>query len=282
MAASDGTSEIIRRHNFDQMIGLFRTTFLTGLHTSPRGFAIRELFDTQITISPMFPFQMFHYREYNVEYFKKEMLWKLTADRMNDSIKKHAKMWSEVQNVDGSFNSNYGYFWFGPQSGLLNAVLALIQDPDSRRAAIPMLQPAHLDAGVRDAVCTESVTFHIREGTLRMSVHMRSSDQVFGLGTDLPTFSVLYMLALGLLRDVYPWLQMGEITLTAASSHIYERHFKMVRNIIENESFAEFGTVELPEPYDSAEVWKIIGARGKAQSPESIEGNYRLMRFIYG
>ena len=277
---SDDEKVDLKRFNFEAMQSLFRGTYLTGLHSSPRGFAIKESFDTQITISPVFPFQAFKNRKYDVEYFKKEMLWKLTADRMNDSIKQHAKMWSEVQNADGSFNSNYGYFWFGPQSGLLTAVLALIQDSDSRRAAIPMLQPAHLDAGVRDAVCTESVTFHIRGGTLRMSVHMRSSDQVFGLGTDLPTFSVLYMLALGLLRDVYPWLRTGLITLTAASSHIYERHFTMVRRIVAEEDFQDFGSVELPEPSCSAEVWAIIGARGKV--PGDMPEGYKLMRFIYG
>ncbi len=226
--------------------------FANGTTVSPRGLEIKEVEDTILTVDPRFPFMTFKARAYNVDYFKKEMCWKLTADRYNDSIKQHAKMWSEVQNPDGSFNSNYGQYWWGPQQGMKHVVDELIRDPMSRRAVIPMLNVSHLASNVRDTVCTECIGFRLRPYVsptlglmpavvsqlneplvLNMSVHMRSSDVIFGLGTDIPTFAFLYRMVFGVLTQVinHP-IHIGSITISAMSSHIYSRHYDMVGRIL--------------------------------------------------
>lgn len=276
MAEND---ENLRFGNHRAYIGLFTDTLTHGLEVRPRDSLIRELLDAQIILSPVFPFQDFEARKYNLDYFKQEMRWKLGASKYDDSIKVHAKMWESVQNPDGTFNSNYGQFWFGQQMGLMKAVFELIRDKDSRRASIPMLTDAHLSPETKDTVCTEAVTFHIRQDVLHMSVHMRSSDQIFGLGTDVPTFSVLMMLALGLLRPTYPDLEVGLIRITAASSHVYSRHFRMVEEIL-HETYKSYGATKLPEPSSPEEVMAIIAHRGKRM----VE-NYPLWplySFIYG
>lgn len=275
MARND---EDVRLFNHQAFISLFTKTMLHGVSVFPRGSQIKELLDTQLVVSPLFPFQNFKSRGYKVSYFKEEMRWKLGASKYDDSIKAHAKMWESVQNPDGTFNSNYGQFWFGQQMGLMKAVLELIRDKDSRRASIPMLADSHLSPETRDTVCTESVTFHIRRDALQMSVHMRSSDQIFGLGTDVPTFSVLMMLAYGLLKDVYSDLDLGMITLTAASSHIYSRHFDMVKQIME-ETYPSTDATKLPVPSSSAEVMAIIAHRGKTN--HAIYPLWPLYSFIY-
>lgn len=265
--------------NFVNYTALFTNTMTEGRLTSPRGMLIREHLDAQIELSPVWPFQDFKDRKYDIEYFKHEMRWKLGASKYDESIKAHAKMWESVQNPDGTFNSNYGQFWFGQQMGFWKVVQELTKDKNSRRATIPMLSDAHLSPETIDTVCTEAVTFHIRDHHLYMSVHMRSSDQIFGLGTDVPTFSVLFMLVLGMLREVYPGLGVGTIKLTAASSHIYERHFAMVNRIIENSNWPDYGETRLPEPSGSGEVLAIIGHRGKVQQ---VPSHWHLYRFIYG
>lgn len=270
--------EPLRFGNNRTMVQLFVDTMTHGTSVKPRGSEILELLDAQVVLSPVYPFQDFKARKYNLDYFKQEMRWKLGASKYDDSIKAHAKMWESVQNPDGTFNSNYGQFWFGQQMGLMKAVMELVRDKDSRRASIPMLTDAHLSPETKDTVCTEAVTFHIRKDRLHMSVHMRSSDQIFGLGTDVPTFSVLMMLALGLLRATYPELQLGMIRLTAASSHIYDRHFQMVRNILE-ESFLNYGATKLPEPSSFAEAQAIIAHRGVIQP--LMPRSWDLYWFIY-
>lgn len=269
----------VRQQNMQSYVNLFIRTMQEGVEISPRGSLIREIRDAQITIDPRWPFQGFKARKYSVPYFKHEMRWKLGANKYDESIKAHAQMWESVQNPDKTFNSNYGQFWFGQQMGLMKAVLELIRDPNSRRASIPMLTDAHLSPETNDTVCTEAATLHIRNGYLHMSVHMRSSDQIFGLGTDVPTFSVLMMLAHGLLMEVYPSLQLGRITITAASSHIYERHFKMVDTIIK-ERISEYESYVLPQISGTAEAMALIADRSKPRA--NIPAAWHLYRFIHG
>ena len=94
--------------NYGVWLQMFSEAMLNGIETSPRGQKIRELEDYKFTIDPMYPFMNFKYRSLKIEYFKKEMLWKLTGDPFNKDIMAHAKMWSNVMNTDASFNSNYG------------------------------------------------------------------------------------------------------------------------------------------------------------------------------
>lgn len=199
-----------------------------GFESAPRGYKIKEMFDRTLIFDPRYPIVRHVERKYNVSYLRQELLWKLRANRFDASICRHAKMWESVQNTDGSFNSNYGIYWFGEQRGAEHVVNELIYDRDSRRAVIPMLSKDHLSDN--DVVCTECIGFRIRANALHMSVHMRSSDVVFGLGTDVPSFAFLYRIVFGLLSEYYD-LRIGQIAITAMSSHIYERHFEMAQRI---------------------------------------------------
>lgn len=253
-----------------------RTAFRQLIHdivhngdvVKPRGFEIKEIRNTTMTVDPMYPFQGFASRRYNLDYFIHEMRWMLRASRFDTSIKAHAKMWESVQNQDGSFNSNYGTFWFGPQMGLMKAALELIRDKDSRRAVIPMLRDEHLDPGMNDVVCTEAMVFHIRDNWLHATVHMRSSDVIFGVGTDIPTFSVAMMLLAGLIAPMYPGLQVGSLTLQVASSHLYSRHYKMAEDILAESPHHYQNICALPEP-GYIEAMKIIADRGQEPTDES-------------
>lgn len=248
--------------NTNAWINMFSETMTNGGASSPRGIAIKELLDYQLTIRPEYPFMTFHGRKYDVGYFKKEMLWKLSASKYDESIKEHATMWSKVQNPDGTFNSNYGQYWFGEQAGMWNVICELLRDRDSRRAVIPMLSKEHMTPQTVDTVCTESVGFHIRKNTLYMSVHMRSSDQIFGLGTDIPTFSFLYRLIHAVLVERYPNLEIGTINISAMSSHIYSRHFAMVEQIIAERDVAPHKTY-MPFIKSSIEAMSLVASRGE-------------------
>jgi len=249
--------------NYDIWAMMLRDTMKHGIETSPRGQKIRELEDYKITINPLYPFMNFKHRNLKIDYFKKEMLWKLTGDPFNKSILGHAKMWAQVMNNDASFNSNYGQYWFGEQMGLFVAFNELVKDDNSRRAVIPMLRASHIGPHVKDTVCTESVGFRIRNNQLNMSVHMRSSDQIFGLGTDIPTFAFLQRLLLGMLRSVYPELLMGTMTIVAMSSHIYERHFEMVEAILHDTSVASCSLMPIPSIPES---FKIAASGGQVEA----------------
>jgi thymidylate synthase len=246
----------------------FITKVLAGAKCKPRGEEIIEIHDVPLVVDPHVPFMFFKARKYPLLYFKQEMLWKLTADPYNDSIKEHATMWASVQNPDKSFFSNYGQYWFGEQMGIWHVVMELIRDNDSRRAVIPMLSAKHLAPGVRDTVCTESVGFRIRGNELSMSIHMRSSDVIFGLGTDIPTFACLYRLVYGLLRGFGLPVCTGMMTITSMSSHIYKKHWKMAENMIFE---GDGGFTHVSMPWCKApEAAHIIASRGKFEYPSNM------------
>lgn len=214
-------------------LSLWQEIMDEGTIITPRGSEVREIEDLQLNVNPHVPFMSFEDRNYDIKYFKKEMLWKLGANKYDDSIEQYAKMWKDVKNPDGTFNSNYGQYWFGEQHGIWDVATELIRDNDSRRAVIPMLNASHMAPHIRDTVCTECVGFRIRNNRLNMSVHMRSSDAIFGLGTDIPTFAFLFRLVFNLVKyntpiNIFP----GIITITSMSSHIYSRHYKMVEAIL--------------------------------------------------
>lgn len=233
-----------------------------GSELNIRGSKVKELlWANSCLINPQQPFMQFKERNLPIQYVKNEILWKLGADPFDESIKEHAKMWSSVQNSDGSFNSNYGAYWFGKQKGLHHAFLELVNDKHSRRAIIPMLSPDHIGHNVNDTVCTGYVNFHIRNDTLLMIVKMRSSDVIHGLGTDIPTFSFIMILMYALVKNIYPEVTLGLFKIDADSSHYYERHFNMVQRIVDsNYEFCE--NVEEMPLCDHIEATKLLACKG--------------------
>jgi len=205
---------------------MFINTMKNGTEIEVRGSRIKEIEGQALTVDPMWPFITFEARNYNMDYCKKELQWKVQADKYDDRIENHATMWASVKNKDGSFNSNYGDYWFA-DGGVERAVEQLLKDKHSRRACIPMLKAEHTELDVNDTVCTEAMTFLIRGDRLNCHAHMRSSDQVFGLGTDIPSFSFVMRLVLGFIQAKYPEVQMGKLTIVAASSHIYDHHYDL-------------------------------------------------------
>jgi len=241
-------------------VKMLRDIMEFGHDINPRGIACKEISDLQLVVDPDSPFMTFIHRKYDVDYFKKEMLWKLGANKYDKSIQKHAKLWSSVINPDQTYNSNYGQYWFGQQMGIWKVVMELTRDPESRKAVIPMMNDSHFSPETIDTVCTEAVGFRIRDRELHMSVHMRSSDVIFGLGTDIPTFSFLYRLVFGMIQHNQK-LYNGPINITAMSSHIYEKHYDMVNDIVKDPEY-----IKTDMPYcNCSEAMTIVASRGNPE-----------------
>lgn len=208
-------------------LNVYRDVMMDGATLSPRGKLVKEIENYQFEVTDRFT--SFKHRRLNLAYLKAEMLWYLTADPYSDMITDHAQIWTDIQQPDGRFFSNYGYYWFGEQGGFAWCLEELLRDRDSRRACIPMLNASHIFADNKDVVCTECITFRIRDNALNMTVNMRSNDAVWGLTNDVACFSFLHeMLARAL------GVNVGTYVHKADSMHIYERHFDMATKIIED------------------------------------------------
>ena len=138
--------------------------------------------------------------------------------------------WQYAADDHGNINSNYGHLIFDDKyyRQYDNVVVELLNNPDSRRASMVYQRPSiwveYNQNGKNDFICTNAVTYYIRNDELQSVVQMRSNDVVFGYKNDYAWQQyVLKQLAADL--DIEP----GYIIWQVQNLHVYERHFHLVK-----------------------------------------------------
>lgn len=211
---------------------IFKDIKQNGKLVAPRGELVLELENYSYELQPYERFTSFVSRKLNVDYIKREFLWYLNGDRHDTSIVEYATLWKSIMNADGSFNSNYGQYFFGNEKQFMTVANILRHDKDSRRASILLLTKDHVNSTTLDVPCTYALNFRIRNNKLNMSVHMRSQDAIYGMGNDAPAFSFLHEMMLHELSNFYPGLEYGIYHHSVDSFHVYQKHFKLLDAIL--------------------------------------------------
>ena len=149
---------------------------------------------------------------------------------------------SQSTNIHGEINSNYGHLIFSDKyHNQYGQVLdELIRNPDSRRACMVYNRPSiwmeYNENNKNDFICTNSVTYYIRDNILHAVVQMRSNDVVFGYKNDYAwQFEIMN-------RLVKDWndckfeeydtgdkISLGSMIWQVQNLHVYERHFHLVK-----------------------------------------------------
>ena len=143
--------------------------------------------------------------------------------------------WLYSANDHGEINSNYGHLiwskkYFKQYDKVLNE---LMKNPDSRRACMVYNRPSiwheYKENGKNDFICTNAVTYYIRDNELHAVVQMRSNDVIFGYRNDHAWQKHVF----DLLRDDLYFngihLEEGNIHWQVQNLHVYERHFDLVK-----------------------------------------------------
>ena len=192
--------------------------------------------------------------EVNEDYVKAELDWYLScSDNINDIYKwpshPHDKAppaaWQYSANEHGNVNSNYGKLIYSDKyySQYHQALDELLRNMDSRRATMIYTRPSiwteYDENGKNDFICTNAVTYYLRNGALSAVVQMRSNDVVFGYKNDYAW--QLYVLE-QLVEDYNAcyldeaWdadhrkeIKAGSIIWQVQNLHVYERHFHLVK-----------------------------------------------------
>ena len=147
--------------------------------------------------------------------------------------------WKASANQFGEINSNYGHLIYSDKyhhqyGQVLDELLA---NPDGRRASMIYIRPSiwmeYNEDGKNDFICTNAVTYYIRDNWLQSVVQMRSNDVVFGYKNDYAW--QLYVLE-QMVKDYNdcksegtPELKVGDIVWQVQNLHVYERHFHLVK-----------------------------------------------------
>ena len=169
----------------------------------------------------------------NKEYIEREIEWYLSQSLSVHDLQPTPKIWEDISDALGNIHSNYGYLVFSKENynQYYFALQELQKNQNSRRAIMiytrPQIQSEYRAAGMSDFICTNAVQYLIRDNKLHAVVQMRSNDVVFGYRNDYAWQQyVLDRLACDLKIDI------GDIHWNVGSLHVYERHFKFVKDAI--------------------------------------------------
>lgn len=171
--------------------------------------------------------------ELNKDYIKAEKFWyQKQSTNINDlDLEKIPDAWNITSNKHGQINSNYGKLVYGDLyfNQFKNAVNELKNKPYTRRATMVYTRPSiwyeYNEEGKDDFICTNAVTYYIRDSYIDCVVQMRSNDAIFGYKNDYDwQYHILRQVCL--YTDKLP----GNIHWQVQNLHIYERHFKYLEN----------------------------------------------------
>lgn len=157
-----------------------------------------------------------------------ELDWYYSLQTRTTVQSRRMKLWNRDV---GLSNSNYGYIVFSAQNGLQfeNVVNELKRDNNSRRAVINYTNPFIQYVGQYDYICTQYVSYFIRDNLLSGLVSMRSNDAINGL-----IYCDLYW-QLHILNKLASTLNIGVDKLYWHSTNIHIYDYDKINIGIDNE-----------------------------------------------
>ena len=174
----------------------------------------------------------------NDAYIYAELDWYLgCSTNINDIPYKDEppKAWQYAANKYGEINSNYGKLIFDDKyyRQFDNVVNELNHDPDSRRAVMiynrPSIWTEFDENGKNDFICTNAVSYYIRDNHLQSVVQMRSNDVVFGYKNDYAWQRYVMQMIAADLSGGNKFYSVGTLYWQVQNLHVYERHFDLVK-----------------------------------------------------
>lgn len=148
--------------------------------------------------------------------------------------------WKYSADPHGNINSNYGHLIYSDKyyNQFDNVVDELVLNPDGRRATMVYNRPSiwveYDEGGKSDFICTNAVTYYIRNNELQSVVQMRSNDVVFGYKNDYAWQRYVMDRICEAMNDhddrifeedILPGFMHWQVQ----NLHVYERHFNLVK-----------------------------------------------------
>lgn len=209
-----------------------------------------ELMGNQTTVNMKFPVVLPKARKLGYKFMAAEAWWILTGQNTVSTIAPYSK-----QIVQFSDDGSYYHGAYGPKivDQLSYVVESLVRDEFSRQAVINIWRESPKIS--KDIPCTVSLQFLIRHNRINCIATMRSSDAWLGWPYDVFNFSMVSARVRELLLRMSPLqfkgLELGNLTLTAGSQHLYERNFAGAEEVLVKSSERYIEEVFSPHKIDS-------------------------------
>jgi len=236
-----------------------------GNDVSPRDMDTMELLHYSSTLDMSYPIVTIPERKLGYRFMMAEASWIMNGDNKVRTIEPYSK-----KIVKFSDDRKFFFGAYGPQvvDQLMYVVDALVEDHLTRQAVMTIWRKNPRKS--KDIPCTISVQWIIRDHKLHCIDTMRSSDVWLGWPYDVFNFSMLSMYVLLLLRARGYWYNLGTLTLTAGSQHIYGAQVDDAINIVETWHDREAYEMNAfkPECFPSPEAFiTYIGMRADVNKP---------------
>jgi len=206
-----------------------------------------------------------------------ELFWYLARTNRLDFIEPYIPEYRK-EAVDGVVPGGYGPRLFAMRKGIdqVESVIRLLEyKPSSKRAVIQLfnaediaLDYPHVPDGSfhhPETPCTISLQFHLRDGSLHMSVNMRSNDAILGLPHDVFCFSMLQEMMARRLN-----VELGEYLHYAGSMHFYDRHRDLLDQYLDEGYQRTFEMPEMPRGNPFEHVDALMAAEGRIRLKERV------------
>ena len=236
-----------------------------GVETHPRGTTCKELMGFKMIIkNPRARIITEPARKLSLAYAVGEFIFYMSGSNSLEQLAHYSKRVRQFSDDGITISSAYGHRIFGFDKGInldqWNYVLNKLRyDKDSRQAIMHINTPADMFHESKDFPCTMSLQFFIRDNKLHLINHMRSNDAIWGLGYDAYSFTMIQeIMAMQLGVD------LGEYIHFAGSYHIYDRHFEMMKEIIDSKNELPGTMPNMPAkfitstPYAKSDLSKLI------------------------
>ena len=195
------------------------------------------------------------------QFMPAEAAFILTGRNTVGMISKYSKLITQFSDDGYFFNGAYG-----PRiiQQFTYVVDELEKDHDTRQAVATIWEPNPRPS--KDIPCTLSAQFMIRDNKLHCFDTMRSSDVWLGWPFDVFNFSMVsaFVSLLFKLRTGHA-LPLGNLYLTAASQHLYEKDYDKAIRVLENPktwSYQPFDITQFNNPKELTQ-WLIDLAEDK-------------------
>ena len=282
-------------HNFTEAyVDIIRDVYTSPEFTSsPRGMKVKEILGYQFKIlNPRNRIPYVKGRDFSIHYMVAELLWYLSGNDSTNWISNYSTFWSKISDDGETANSAYGARIFKSHDRIAKTVdenwtqwnyvvEELKKDPDSRRAVIHIRSPQDSILAQLDVPCTLSLQFFLRGDKVYMVTSMRSSDVILGLAYDVPAFTLFQeLLALQLTKELGRPIGLGDYTHLSASLHVYERHFKMVEKILDEDTRRDYRDVlEMPQMPDNPPLGRLMSLENDIRN---LNDEQKLVNFETG
>lgn len=205
----------------------FRMANRYGREISPRGWKIRELDHHTITVDMNYPVLRCTERKLNYRFMAAEAQWIIMARSDVAFLTKYNPNMQAFSDDGVTLAGAYGPRIMTQMSYV---VQKLFEDRDTRQATLTIWKPN--PPTTKDYPCTIAMDFKIRDDRLNLHVFMRSSDIWLGLPYDVFSFTAVATRFAQFYNDIREHhspaqapITPGNLYLTAASSHLYQRHW---------------------------------------------------------